>query len=264
MRLPPAGIQIPWAAISIDWDGVTWTEHVASNGQQSSDPLAAGSPTSVAPAVNKSIQRQLKQAGVPPEASSSDPSPFNESVLVVNQKPKLIEVNAEYAISDQKGKKIGSVQEVGRTLMKNLLGPVPTSSKAKRFNVLDAGGHVLLTLSRPAAIVRSIVTVRRPDGTEIGQIIQRVTLAKAKFILESGGKTIGVIEGEDWNLWDFSLQDAAGDEVAHISKSFSGFGLHRSNKKDRYVVQIHRQLEDPLHSLVVAAALTIDTVLRQR
>jgi uncharacterized protein YxjI len=231
------------------WDGGAWTEHVASDRQQASDPLAAPPAPSVAPAVSKSVQR---------------PSLFTESVLVVSQKPKLIEVNAEYAIFDQNGNRIGSVQEVGRTLMKNLLGPVPTSSKAKRLNVLDAGGQVLLTLSRPAAIVRSIVTVRRSDGTEIGQIIQRVTFAKAKFILESGGKAVGAIEGEDWNLWDFSLQDAAGDEVAHISKSLSGFGLHRSNKKDRYVVQIHRQLEDPLHSLVVAAALTIDTVLRQR
>ena len=32
---------------------------------------------------------------------------------------------------------------------------------------------------------------------------------------------------------------------------------------DNYVVQIHRQLQDPLASMVVASALTVDTALKQ-
>jgi hypothetical protein len=32
---------------------------------------------------------------------------------------------------------------------------------------------------------------------------------------------------------------------------------------DNYVVQIHRPLQDPLASMVVASALTVDTALKQ-
>jgi hypothetical protein len=37
----------------------------------------------------------------------------------------------------------------------------------------------------------------------------------------------------------------------------------RFTKADNYVVQIHRPLEEPLRSLVIAAALAIDTALKQ-
>ena len=43
----------------------------------------------------------------------------------------------------------------------------------------------------------------------------------------------------------------------------SALGLYPVNAADNYVVQIHRPLEDPLRSLVVAAALTVDTALKQ-
>jgi hypothetical protein len=34
-------------------------------------------------------------------------------------------------------------------------------------------------------------------------------------------------------------------------------------KGDNYVVQIHRSLDEPLRSLVIAAALAVDTALKQ-
>ena len=52
-------------------------------------------------------------------------------------------------------------------------------------------------------------------------------------------------------------------EIARITKTWEGFAKTMFTTADNYVVQIHRQLQDPLASMVVASALTVDTALKQ-
>ncbi|HEY5180456.1 MAG TPA: phospholipid scramblase-related protein, partial [Dermatophilaceae bacterium] len=54
-----------------------------------------------------------------------------------------------------------------------------------------------------------------------------------------------------------------GDEIARITKTWAGLAKEMFTKGDNYVVQIHRPLEEPLRSLVIASALAVDTALRQ-
>ena len=53
------------------------------------------------------------------------------------------------------------------------------------------------------------------------------------------------------------------DEVARITKTWAGLAKEMFTKGDKYVVQIHRPLEEPLRSLVISAAVAVDTVLKQ-
>ncbi len=48
-----------------------------------------------------------------------------------------------------------------------------------------------------------------------------------------------------------------------VTKTFSGITRAVFTQADNYVVQIHRPLEEPLRSLVVAAAVSVDTALKQ-
>ncbi|SBW29090.1 hypothetical protein FDG2_6423 [Candidatus Protofrankia californiensis] len=48
-----------------------------------------------------------------------------------------------------------------------------------------------------------------------------------------------------------------------MTKTWEGLARTLFTTADNYVVQIHRPLTDPLRSLVVASALTIDTALKQ-
>ena len=122
-----------------------------------------------------------------------------------------------------------------------------------------------MSLTRPATIARSTVIVRDANGGEIGQIVQKNIgiIGKVRFGLESGGQQLGSINAEGWNVWDFNIQDEAGNEIARITKTWAGLSMQISTKRDKYVVQIYRQLDDPLRSLVLAAALAVDTALRQ-
>ena len=74
---------------------------------------------------------------------------------------------------------------------------------------------------------------------------------------------LGSINAGSRAAWDFSIQDATGSEIARITKTWAGWARERFTKADNYVVQIHQPLHEPLRSLVVAAALAVDTALKQ-
>ena len=110
---------------------------------------------------------------------------------------------------------------------------------------------------------KSTLIVQRADGSEVGRLIQRNVFGKIRFGLESNGQEIGSLNAENWRAWNFSIQDHTGAEVARITKTWEGLLTTMFTSADKYMVQIHRPLADPLLSLVVASALTVDTALKQ-
>jgi len=72
-----------------------------------------------------------------------------------------------------------------------------------------------------------------------------------------------MVKAENWKAWNFRIEDADDKEVARITKTFEGILRTAFTTADNYVVQIHEDLPEPLHSLVVAAAVSVDTALKQ-
>ena len=244
------------------WDGGQWTEHVTSQGRPGVDPLARDPAVPVVDRASKKIQRDVRRAGLTADAEVGGGTLLTEQVLVVSQKAKLFERKAEYVVFNQQGQRIGAVQQLGQGLLKRAVG---AGQRTLRFQVIDADGRVLMVLTRPAKIVRSKVVVRDGNGFQIGEIAQKNLgiIGKVRFDLQAGGRTVGSINAESMKAWDFNIQDASGDEVARITKTWAGMAKEMFTKGDKYVVQIHRPLEEPLRSLVTSAAVAVDTVLKQ-
>ena len=264
---PPAWYPDPWGKHEHRWyDGAQWTEHVASHGRQSLDPPPAA-PGAI-PTVNRltaKVQRDVASAGVTAGAASGGGTLMTEPVLVVNQKAKLIEMSNEYAVYDQHGVQIGAVRQVGQNVAKKLLRLVSSVDQymTHKLQVVDMQGNVVLALTRPAKIIKSRILVEDGDGRPLGEIVQQNMIGKIRFSIEAGGATIGSINGENWRAWNFNIQDAQGNEVARITKTWEGIAKTMFTTADNYVVHIHQALPQPLHSLVVASALSVDTALKQ-
>ena len=240
---------------------VCWTHHVASHGRQEIDPLASGSPTPTINGGSRKVQRQVRNLGVADGAQVGGGTLFTEPVLVVNQKGKLFEVNAEYAVYDQHGRQIGAVREVGQSVMKKA---VSVSNRTRRLQVVDMNGRLLIALIQPTKYLHSKMIVMGANGTQIGQIVEKFTFNYVRFRLESGGQLQGSIHGENRKESDFNIQDATGNEIGRITRSRAGLAKEMFTKADNYVVEIHRPLDEPLRSLVIAAALAVDTSHRQK
>ena len=247
------------------YDGSQWTEHVSSHGKQSVDPPGGTSHVPTVDRPTEKVQRDVAKAGVQAGAVQGGGSLLTEPVLVVNQKAKLIEINNEYAIYDQHGTQIGAVRQVGQSMAKKAIRLLSSADQflTHKLQIVDMGGNVLLALTRPAKLMKSKVIVQNGTGQEIGTIVQKNAIGKIHFGLESGGNTYGSINAENWRAWNFNIQDHTGTEVARITKTWEGLAKTMFTTADNYVVQIHRPLEEPLRSLVIAAGLAVDTALKQ-
>ncbi|MEV8071240.1 MULTISPECIES: phospholipid scramblase-related protein [unclassified Streptomyces] len=246
------------------WDGAQWTEHTHAGQQAPAGPQVP--PQTPAPAApDARVQRQVQeQAGVA-GAGTGGGSLFSEPVLVVNQKAKLIELTNEYKVFDQNGNQIGAVTEVGQSALKKILRFVSSLDQfmTHKLEIRDGYGRPVLVLTRPAKIFKSRVIVSRPDGSQVGEIVQQNVFGKINFAMNAGGQQVGAIKAENWRAWNFAIVDHAGSEVARITKTWEGLAKTMFTTADNYVLQIHYQLPDPLLSLVVATALTVDTALKQ-
>lgn len=255
------------------WDGQDWTEHVSDHGVQAidadltkkstldkiDDALSFGNRHDPA-----KIQQQVGDMSAA-NIGSGGGTLFTESILVVNQKVKLIELNNQYSVFDSSGQQIASVNQVGQSTAKKLLRLVSSLDQflTHKLEISDMKGQVLLRLTRPAKVFKSTVIVSDGADREIGRIVQENMIGKINFSLQVGQQQIGAIKGENWRAWDFRIEDASGTEVARITKKFEGIAKTLFTTADNYVLNIHRPLEQPLISLVVAAALSIDTALKQ-
>lgn len=280
------------------WDGSQWTDHTnpAPQGQaqqvpqqpQPAQPAAQaqqpaqgqfgqpqmqapqgqfGQPQPQAPqaADPAKVQRQVqKQAGVAPSAQGGG-TLFTEPVLVVNQKAKLIELTNEYSVMDQAGNTLGSVVQVGQSTLKKVARFVASVDQfmTHKLEIRDAYGQPQMMLTRPRKFMKSRVIVERPDGQQVGEIVQQNMIGKINFAMMVNGQQVGAIKAENWRAWNFSIVDHADNEVARITKTWEGLAKTMFTTADNYVLQIHYQLPEPLLSLVVATALTVDTALKQ-
>jgi uncharacterized protein YxjI len=247
------------------YDGSQWTEHVSSHGKQSIDPPGGASHVPTVGRPTEKIQRDVAKVGVQTGTTQGGGTLLTEQVLVVNQKAKLIEINNEYAIYDQNGTQIGAVRQVGQSMAKKAVRLLSNYDQflTHKLQIVDMGGNVVLALTRPAKLMKSKVIVQNGQGQEIGTIVQKNAIGKIHFGLESGGHAYGSINAENWRAWNFNIQDHTGAEVARITKTWEGLAKTMFTTADNYVVQIHRPLEEPLRSLVVAAGLAVDTALKQ-
>ncbi|MFF1895218.1 phospholipid scramblase-related protein [Streptomyces sp. NPDC058206] len=262
------------------WDGSQWTEHTnPAGGQQPQAPVqapvqgqvpqqqaapqhqqAAAQPQAAPQQFAPQQVAQPQQGGVPGGASL-----FNQQVLVVNQKAKLIEVTNEYSVFDQHGNTIGSVVQVGQSVLRKVLRFVSSIDQylTHKLEIRDAYGQPQLLLTRPAKFIKSRVVVQRPDGSPVGEIVQQNAIGKINFAIMVDGQKIGAIKAENWRAWNFAIVDHNDAEIARITKTWEGLAKTLFTTADNYVLQIHYQLSEPLLSLVVATALTVDTALKQ-
>ena len=260
------------------WDGANWTDHVSNNGVQSADALQPRGLDRVDSALTvgnegdpTKIQQQVQGGGryqganIGQVAFQGGGTIFTEPVLVVNQKAKLIELNNQYSVFNKDGQQLAAVNQVGQSAAKKALRLVSNLDQflTHKLEITDNSGQVQLRITRPAKVMKSTVIVSDANNQEIGRIVQDNMFGKIHFTLQAGGHTYGAIKAENWRAWNFRIEDHTGQEVARITKTFEGIAKTLFTTADNYVVQLHGQIPQPLLALVVAAALSVDTALKQ-
>lgn len=212
------------------------------------------------------VARQIADSAVGAPAFPEDGTLLGASILVVNQRAKLLEVNTEYEVFGTGGATVGSIRQIGQSSIKRVVRVLTVLDQyfTHHFEILSADGQVLLRLTRPRKVFRSTVHVFDATNHFLGTIRQENVFWKIRFqMLDRTGQVVGGMRAENLRAWDFHVHDAAGHQLATVVKSWEGWARTAFTRADRYVVRIHRALPSPLRELTLATALTADVALKQ-
>ena len=186
--------------------------------------------------------------------------------LIFNQKAKIIEMNIDFAIRDEQENEIGRVRQEGQSQLKKLARFVSSLDQfmTHTLSVYDASGVKVVELTRPRKVFKSTVLVKDGAGNQVGKIVQENMIGKIHFGLEdAGGQSIGAIRAENWRAWDFSIQDATGNEVGRITKTWEGLAKTLFTTADDYLLEIGGTVSPTLRMVMLASAAGIDLALKQ-
>jgi uncharacterized protein YxjI len=156
---------------------------------------------------------------------------------------------------------LGSVVQVGRDNLAKTLRPQRADNAQTSLEMTDTDGGVVLGLTHIQAFKSSLL-VARPDGSGLGRIRLENVVGKSRFALDVAGTSVGAVAAQTWRKRNFVATDTDGDEVARIDMT-KGSSADFSHE-NAYAVHIGQPLQDPLRSLVVAAAIAVDMILWER
>jgi uncharacterized protein YxjI len=186
--------------------------------------------------------------------------------FIVSQKPKLVELTNQYSIMDPQGSVLGRVEQHGQSQVRKVMRFATDLDQflTHRLTVVDSSGAKVLSITRPAKVFKSRFEIEEGTGRPVGHIVQRNVFGKIGFeMTDATGDVVGAIKAENWRAWDFSIVDKHDREIGRIDKKFVGILNATFTPADNYIVDLAEDLDGDRRALALAAALAVDTALKQ-
>ncbi len=190
---------------------------------------------------------------------------YGTSVIVVNQRSKLVEVITEYELFNQTGVHLATCRQIDMHWWHKAARVVTKLDQffTYRFQITEANGSHFGYLERPPKIFRSTVKFWDRDNQPIGSIRQENIFGKKRFTISNGyGQPVGAMHADGLSAWDVRVS-FSGVEVAHLYKNWEGWLRNALTAADRYVMCVNQPLPSYMQQLTIMCALTIDLALKQ-
>lgn len=186
--------------------------------------------------------------------------------IVIKQKRELAEIflgfemRNQYLVFDHGGAPCGTVVERGSGITSFLKRMFLGSHRPFVIDVLDATGKAMLELSRPFFFLFSDITVRVPNGPVLGHAHRRFGLINKKYdLLDANGQMFARIRSSHFKIWTFAIRDAQDQEVARISKKWSGVLKEVFTDSDNFMIEFgNAQWTAQQRAVIFAASISVD------
>jgi hypothetical protein len=191
---------------------------------------------------------------------------LSEEVLVVERFTDLRRRWSDRTVQRGDGSRAGMLRRAAPTGQQPVLRSMVVRDHTRYdiVELVDDNDNVVLTLNRPIDVQKSSVEVLDSEGQDAGRIVQQ-NLRRGEttyaFLGPNGG-FIGDLQAENWVGWDLRIFDNQSREVATITRDWAGLDLASFPRPDDYVVRMRQPLHEPLRTLVVACALSLEIVVR--
>lgn len=132
------------------------------------------------------------------------------------------------------------------------------------IQVRDTNGNLVIEIKRGVSFLLSKVQVFDGEGNLLGGFKQKLFSIGGKFdVLDKNDTPVCTLVGK-WTGWDFRFM-AQDQELAHVTKKWTGLGKELFTSADNYVLDISPSLggDSTLKRLIIAAVMCIDMVLKE-
>ncbi len=132
------------------------------------------------------------------------------------------------------------------------------------LEVRTPSGELALRVSRGVSILLSKVAVTDGAGATLGSFEQKLfSIGGAFDVKDASGQVACALKGK-WTGWEFRFE-RQGQELAKVSKKWTGLGKELLTSADNYVLEISPMVpaSDPVRALILAAVFCIDLVLKE-
>jgi hypothetical protein len=202
------------------------------------------------------------------EVTKARNSLLSEDVLVVERFTDLRRRWSDRTVQRRDGSRAGMLRRAAPVTARPESGVrsmvIRDHTQYDIVELVDDKGTVLLTLNRPIDVQKSSVEVLDSEGHDAGRIVQQnLRSGETTYaFLGPGGGFVGELQAENWVGWDLRIYDNNQREVATITRDWAGLDLSSFPRPDDYVVRLWQPLHEPLRTLVVACALSLEIVVR--
>ena len=133
-----------------------------------------------------------------------------------------------------------------------------------QVEIRDMDGNLVVEVSRGIAFFLSHVRVHDGNGAPIGAFKQKLfSIGGAFNVLDTSDNVVCELKGK-WTSWDFRFV-AGEQELARVTKKWSGLGKELLTSADNYVLEISDAVprDSAIRKLIFAAVMCIDFVLKE-
>ena len=193
---------------------------------------------------------------------------LDEDVLVVERFTDLGRRWSDRSVLRPDGSKAGMLRRAAPPAPRPTPGiksmVIRDHTKNDVVELVDDRQAVVLTLIRPIGAKKISVEVRDSEGRDAGRIVQQsLRRNETTFaFLGPNGQFLGDLQTDNWVAWDLRIMDSHGRQVATITRDWLGLDLTKFASPDDYVVRISGTVHEPLRTLVVACALSLEIAVR--
>ena len=190
---------------------------------------------------------------------------FESNTYFIDEKVNFFKFENCYQIYNDKGENIGAIKQklnIGQKLLSLLISKTMLPFL---LEIRDSNDNLEVTISRGWTFILSKITIKNAQGEAIGYIKQKFKLFSPTFnIFNTSEELIAEISG-DWKAWNFTINDAANNQIGSISKKWAGAMKELFTTADKYNVQIEKNYANLENKIaILAGAITIDMVLKEK
>jgi len=123
---------------------------------------------------------------------------------------------------------------------------------------------LLFSIQRGLTFPRSKVDICDPQGNVLGWFKSKVfSLGGAFNVFDASGTMVASVKG-NWKGWEFRFLDSAQNEIGRISKKWAGIGKELFTSADNYILSLNEEPGPAKAILLLAAALAVDTIYKEK